>query len=1315
MTDTLDVTDFFFETCRKFRLSQKGIISENTQKSIRNRLTSSSSLGVTFAVVQENQILCFPTKSIFDNKLTKENMNVEVTNLNVKTLNFPSIQRINEIGVNSDGNLLAILHTTNNNVFVDIYQIQTICQTDNLSPFSKIRVGTDPNNQGSAFEWNPAFPDTFAVSSTDNSVLVAKIDLKDGSKQSVIGAIKMGAIATVISWSPKGKQLTIGDSCGKVTQLKPELDVVRSILTPENNKKYHYVTGLCWLATTEWIVSYSKDLNGNDHDSYLMKCKKDKPTEWILLNELSYSNEKSPIPASILTSTQLLIEWNVILSANTKTSQIIPVGKKQEDWQTWGVPEGKEIYLPTSSSDTFPIGITIDRSNNSEIMIGFDGSAKKYPASPVVMILNNEGVLSAFHIISTSSKSCQLSLPNHLSISGLKELSNISKPQNIVNNPVKVIEVSKEKVKEVVIPPVVPTPTVPVSKPIAPTTPIVPKTPVKPKNDDESKQKLIDYVSKIDELIKTTSGEVGKLQIASQNTNKTICETSDIIKSSNNDAKNVLNELTCLMKSIEEITDKSTHAVKELDFVVEEQMNLISEAENPENALETLRDLAEAEKLMKFNKFETSADLLNEKYVQCCELLKKIRFELVEKEAKRKTIFISPLTSGFLNQRLESQTEIETTLKQEGKKENEEEIKKEKIEENNIANGIVRNIEKPAKMEAKTLTKENIISSRLNLIQHLKQRKPVETKKVKLITFSDYSKQSKATNKTSCDISTANLTNAILKLSMTPRRQPIHSSDTTNISICSKTADATTQADAPPVVVNVKSEEPKTPPKNERKSVGTSKPTTPQVIPNSQFSGSFMGSAKVDVKPLPSTSFLGQTKSTNDNSTSPAVKPLLSTPNIVPTNNLLSTKSVITPDKPPITSITPVPSVAAEIVPEIKTSPPSNSQPTTPALPATKPVVETTPTQTPTVLPATENKTDTILEVKPSQPSPAAEIKTSTVIETKPQTENVLKTEPVATTEEPKKESGFVFGQATKTPETKKESLKPAFSFGSASTNTTTPKSLFGGSTPTSSTNSSSIFGGAAKTNAFGGFGQQQNAQQSQQNSQPASVGFSFNKPAPTTTGFGGFGGNEQQTAKPTGFAAAAAVAATTDIGMEDDTNIGTSGGFMSGLGSNNQNQNSTNTNIFSSKPATNTSSTGNSWLFSNNSGQQQQQNKPSNNSFSFASAAAQHAQQPVNPTNPSSMFGSAAKFGGSPAFGSKPAFGGGAAPGGGFLSKDASIFGGNTNNTGTAAGGFSQFAAASGSSSIFGGGTTTNQNKPASSLFGGSSSNAKGSFNSWR
>lgn len=49
----------------------------------------------------------------------------------------------------------------------------------------------------------------------------------------MVGTVKHSdSLVTCISWSPKGKQLVVGDTAGHVRQYKPEMVLVRTIPPP---------------------------------------------------------------------------------------------------------------------------------------------------------------------------------------------------------------------------------------------------------------------------------------------------------------------------------------------------------------------------------------------------------------------------------------------------------------------------------------------------------------------------------------------------------------------------------------------------------------------------------------------------------------------------------------------------------------------------------------------------------------------------------------------------------------------------------------------------------------------------------------------------------------------------------------------------------------------------------------------------------------------------------------------------------------------------------------------------------------------------
>lgn len=1393
--DVSQVTDFHFLTCRKFRLCTEKTVASPDGVIVRNRLVTSSQLGITFALIGANQVICFSTKSLISYQVTRENMNVEVTDLFVKSIGLFGVESINDMGVNSDGTLLAILHTRNNDVSVDVFDIKTLC-TGSGAPFKPLcttRVGTEQTNQGSCLEWNPAFPDTFAASSTDRSLMVAKINVQSPSNQKLIGIGKLGAITTAISWSPKGKQLTIGDSLGKIIQLKPELDIVRSLLGPDHTPAYGKVTGLCWLATTEWLVSFER---GSDHDTYLMKCKKDKPTEWMQYHELSYSSSKWSVAPLLLPSSQLLVDWNVVIIGNSKTSEIATVGKR-DDWQTWVPVEGEGIYLPTTASgkDTIPVGITIDRSMTEEVSLKSDGSQKKHPPSPLVLCFTNDGVLTAHHVITTfaAHKSCQVPCQN-LTITGASKLqgpqsSQVSaspattaqlptaKPSTIFEQkPITEPAKSSPLGATSTAPKSAFTPVGSSSKPlglIPTTTPTTVATPTTPKvvtptpaaatpNVEDTKaleikkaealtakkKILVDRVSKINSNMASTKDSIMKMAFAVGKVKTCVLECAEVVQASMSDSREVIDELKNLILLIERMSDRTQHTIKEMDFEIDEKMELVAGVEDGELVLEKLRNMSETEKMMRFNKLETTADLLNGKYEECCEKLKKLRIQLSEKESLRKQAVLSPLRhNSNLNQlRSGAETEIALKVMRNVSKiivDTRERIQRTELDfvrfKREISQRADKNVNKSGKSaltpsdmsilegdapQRGKLTDAEIVKARQALVSRIHKRGPVKTRNV---VVESYRKPTEARTKGTDEINTSNLSNAILKLSMTPRRVMPSSSLFSAVadSTPSRKADAATQADEPPVVktVVVTVESPAKP-ITAAPVVSLPKPVT--TTTTSTFSTPKVTGEIKDQKtpaPLPTSSSIFSGSLFGSKTTQTAT---------IGSSSLFGSSLNISPNEQEKEKPTPIVKTETPVVPEVEKVKEKQEEPK-----------ET-------------KKEDVKEEPKPIEP-PVVKVE-----EPKPE-------EPQKDGKETPKElseAPAVAPNVSPTPaptETKEEdtSKTPSFSFNSTPKSTTTTPSIFGGglgSQTPASTNSSSIFGGAAKTtpvaasggssifgggakpagSPFGNFGQgatQPAASAQSTTSATPAVSFSFNTgtsaPPAKPSGFGAFGGGATKSSSVFGASVTSPSVPNVDDGMEDDSmvNGGGPGGFMSGLGSSgNTNTSNGGNNPFAPKPSTGTSSSS-SWLFGGGATQQQsqQQQKPS---FSFNSGTS---QQPAAPTtSSSSTFGASAKFGSQPVFGAKP-FGGGAAAASSGLSKNASIFGGAVSSTPSApaGGGFAQFATGQQTSSLFGGGATSPQANssifgggakttaaPTSSIFGGGAStnvNKAASFTSWR
>ncbi|VDK48997.1 unnamed protein product [Cylicostephanus goldi] len=177
------------------------------------------------------------------------------------------------IGLNADETLLGVFTNNQYGCFVHVYNVVALSVDvpGEAVPICSVRVGNTAS-KGIAFEWNPALADMFAASDTDRTLSVAKIDMQNPTKYSILGEKKLEANISEISWSPKGKQLVVGDANGKIFQLKPEIELVRATQAPQNAQGLA-VTSLSWLATTEWLVAYSNAERTNG-GTFMLNIKK---------------------------------------------------------------------------------------------------------------------------------------------------------------------------------------------------------------------------------------------------------------------------------------------------------------------------------------------------------------------------------------------------------------------------------------------------------------------------------------------------------------------------------------------------------------------------------------------------------------------------------------------------------------------------------------------------------------------------------------------------------------------------------------------------------------------------------------------------------------------------------------------------------------------------------------------------------------------------------------------------------------------------------------------------------------------------------
>lgn len=142
----------------------------------------------------------------------------------------------------------------------------------------EIRLSSTPGVSVISAVWNPAITTTLTVCKSDGSF--GLYDLKD-SKLELIELPSM-CCATCMCWSPKGKQIAIGDKTGKITQYKPDLKPAKLINPPQFSTPMNIIA-LHWISNYQFIGIY-KAANDPNANASLLVIDSPKTGETIFTN-----------------------------------------------------------------------------------------------------------------------------------------------------------------------------------------------------------------------------------------------------------------------------------------------------------------------------------------------------------------------------------------------------------------------------------------------------------------------------------------------------------------------------------------------------------------------------------------------------------------------------------------------------------------------------------------------------------------------------------------------------------------------------------------------------------------------------------------------------------------------------------------------------------------------------------------------------------------------------------------------------------------------------------------------------------------------
>uniref|UniRef100_A0A0N4Z194 ANAPC4_WD40 domain-containing protein n=1 Tax=Parastrongyloides trichosuri TaxID=131310 RepID=A0A0N4Z194_PARTI len=368
--------------------------------SLINWITTSSKNGLIFATSGNNSVVTLQSSDIHRRE---ENIKKKTTTL------FNVDYNILRLCCSCTGDYLAIILKKSNEHFIYIYDSKTFSFEFTGSPFPIYRENVGENILLD-FQWNPVIEGMFVY--THNEQRLYCMEFVQGSSSFSNKRIeKLRSNGNCISWSPKGKQLVVGCSDGSMYQYKPELTLVRKENPPViNDESEVECIGICWLGTTDFVFAFEGKTSKNITVSLLV-LKKNQPANWTHLGDITKIISRSVEPTRF--NFENIVDWGIVLVSSNNGICAGILEKNTDFYKYVEPPENKEIILELSESGDVPIlcGLILDKSATIKHKDIVDGVTIEHKLSPAICILNSNGIIQSYWLITRNDKHKDINVP----------------------------------------------------------------------------------------------------------------------------------------------------------------------------------------------------------------------------------------------------------------------------------------------------------------------------------------------------------------------------------------------------------------------------------------------------------------------------------------------------------------------------------------------------------------------------------------------------------------------------------------------------------------------------------------------------------------------------------------------------------------------------------------------------------------------------------------------------------------------------------------------------------------------------------------
>ena len=288
-------------------------------------------------------------------------------------------------------------------------QIQLFDLTDlnavnqDLKPFATIDLPT--NSDIIDLDWHPEFNESLFLAVLSSGELISVgANLPKRSARILATLTQPNGRITCASWSPKGKQFVIGKENSEIVQIKHKdgaaFEEAKKI-GPESELANYGVNAIKWCFTQLFMVSYARVKSEADYEVKHITIYAPPKALPVFYNhtqlciesfrgDLRYRTEFVHLGGVILCSTSFSSEIGVLVCDDTE--------KGLDNWYQLMLADDHRVELPMIKNvQTLSKGLAMYLNSTKQFRIN-DVASIGGPNTPLMMILNSDGVLCNFYV-----------------------------------------------------------------------------------------------------------------------------------------------------------------------------------------------------------------------------------------------------------------------------------------------------------------------------------------------------------------------------------------------------------------------------------------------------------------------------------------------------------------------------------------------------------------------------------------------------------------------------------------------------------------------------------------------------------------------------------------------------------------------------------------------------------------------------------------------------------------------------------------------------------------------------------------------------